>query len=232
MGHESIFDPCYRDYSETYIDQFAPIALYLDIQTWYPRLDSSQQDNQSDIKYTQQLWSITNTTNQHSNNMPRCQSKQLLMRGLRPSPQHKIHCSVCTRRCIFCDIWKLASLVFTHVPLSYRYSTTPEKLRSMSCEPSYDYGRIEKAIEGSFMNEQFKLQSIMSICTVEGAEESMGLRMAHDRCLEVIAQLLQEEEKLELALIRAPSPDLCYSRRPSHAQYHDHRRPSMVSMVA
>lgn len=164
--------------------------------------------------------------------MPRCQSKQILLRGLRPSPQQKIHCSTCRRRCIFCDIWKLASLVFTHVRLSQRYSTTPEKLRSLSSEPSYDYARTEKIIEAAFMNEQFKLQSIMSICTVEGAEESIGLRMAHDRCLETVAQLLQEEEKLELALIRAPSPDYYSGRRTSHTQYHDQRRPSMVSMVA
>lgn len=82
------------------------------------------------------------------------------------------------------------------------------------------------------MNEQFKLQSIMSICTAEGAEESMGLRMAHDRCLETVAQLLQQEETLELALIRAPSPDYSYGRRTSHTHYHDQRRPSLVSMMA
>lgn len=165
--------------------------------------------------------------------MPRCQSKQALLRGLRPSPQQKIHLSVCTRRCIFCDIWKLATLVYTHVPLSCRYSTTPEKLRQMSSEPSYDYTRIEKQISAGFTNEQFRLASIMSMSTVEGVEHSTGLRLAHDRCLQTIAQLLQDEQRLELALVRAPSPDYSYGRRQSHAHYdYEQRRPSMVSMVA
>lgn len=166
--------------------------------------------------------------------MPRCQSKQALMRGFRPSPQQKVHCSVCTRKCIFCDIWKLASLVYNHVPLSVRYSTTPEKLQRVSSEPSYNYARTEKEIEASFATARVQLSSIMMICTVEGAEQSIGLKVAYDRCLNTVAQILQKEEVLELALIRAPSPDqYSYARQSSHAQYpHDQRRPSMVSMVA
>lgn len=82
------------------------------------------------------------------------------------------------------------------------------------------------------MNEQFKLASIMSIATVDGAEESLGLRAAHDRSLQMVKDLLQLEEKLELALIRAPSPDHTQYRRQSCNHYHDTRRPSMVSMMA
>lgn len=173
--------------------------------------------------------------------MPRCQSKQALMRGLRPSPQQKIHCAVCRRVCIFCDIWKLASLVYTHVPLSCRYSTTPDQLQRLSSEPSYDYARAEKAIEAAFSTEQFRLSSIMSICTVEGAEESDGLRIAHDRCLMTVKELLYQEALLEEALIRVASPEPysphSYASRASRQQsrsqyYYEQRRPSMVSMAA
>ena len=173
--------------------------------------------------------------------MSRCQSKQALMRGLRPTPQQKIHCSVCRRRCIFCDIWKLTSLVYTHVPLSCRYSTSPQKLQRLSSEPSYNYAQAEKAIEAGFSTEQFRLSSIMSICTVEGAEECDGLRMAHDRCLMTVKELLYQEALLEEALIRAPSPEPysqhSYSSRASRQQSHneyycEERRPSMVRMAA
>lgn len=172
--------------------------------------------------------------------MPRCQSKQLLMRGLRPSPQQKFHCAVCTRRCIFCDIWKLASLVYTHISLSNRYSTTPEKLRQYSNQ-AYDYALAEKSIEAAFSNERVRLASIMSICTVEGADECEGLRMAYSNCLREVIQLLEQEQVLELALVRAPSPDFSqysYSSRSTHQQsphsqsrshyYNDHRRPGLI----
>lgn len=173
--------------------------------------------------------------------MHRCQSKQALLRGLRPCLQQKIHCAVCTRKCIFCDIWKLASLVFTHVPLSTRYSTTPEKLQRLSSEPSYDYAHAEKAIEAALNNERARLMSIMSICTVEGAEQSGGLQLAHDRCLAEVKDLLYQEAVLEEALIRAPSPDPysqhTYSSRSNRQQshshyYHNQRNPSVVGMVS
>lgn len=173
--------------------------------------------------------------------MPRCQSKQALMRGLRPSPQQKIHCAVCRRVCIFCDVWKLASLVYTHVPLSNRYSTSPENLQKLSSEPSYNYAQAEKAIEAAFSSERVRLASIMSICTVEGADESEGIWIAHDRCLTTVKELLYQEALLEEALIRAPSPEpysqYSYSSRASRQQsqnhyYHEQRRPSMVSMAA
>lgn len=173
--------------------------------------------------------------------MPRCQSKQALMRGLRPSPQQKTHCAVCSRKCIFCDIWKLAALVYTHVPLSHRYSTTPDKLQRLSSEPSYNYAQAEKAIEAAFSNERVRLSSIMSICTVEGADQSEGLWVAHARCLTTVQELLYQEALLEEALIRAPSPEPYHShsyssrsnrQQPHSHYYHEQRRPSMVSMAA
>lgn len=172
--------------------------------------------------------------------MSRCQSKQALVRGIRPSAQQKFHCSTCTRRCIFCDIWKLSSLVFTHVPLSHRYSTSPERLQRLSSEPRYNYAEAEKAIEAALNNERVRLMSIMSICTVEGAEQSEGLRLAHDRCLAEVEDLLYQEGLLEEALIRAPSPEpyspySFSSRQASRThryEYHNQRRPSLVSMAA
>lgn len=189
---------------------------------------------------TQPHYSIYQTLAIPTSTMPRCQSKQLLMRGLRPSPQQKFHCAVCTRRCIFCDIWKLASLVYTHISLSNRYSTTPEKLRQYSNQ-AYDYALAEKSIEAAFSNERVRLASIMSICTVEGADECEGLRMAYSNCLREVIQLLEQEQVLELALVRAPSPDFSqysYSSRSTHQQsphsqsrshyYNDHRRPGLI----
>lgn len=164
--------------------------------------------------------------------MPRCQSKQALLRGLRPCPQMKVHLSLCSRRCLSCDIWKLASLVYTHMSLSSRMSTTPEKLRAVSSEPSYDYAKLEKQIEAAFMREQFHLGSIMSMATFEGAGESTGLRLAYQRCLSSVSQLLELEEKLELAIIRPPTPDHTQYRRRSNAQhYYEARRPSFVSVA-
>jgi len=213
------------------------ILLLRTIQAYNTRVDPIHQ-GRSDIY----LQTYQRTTLQHNTTkMPRCQSKQALMRGLRPSPQQKIHCAVCRRMCIFCDIWKLASLVYTHVPLSCRYSTSPAKLQRLSSEPSYDYARAEKAIEAAFSTEQFRLSSIMSISTVEGAEECDGLRIAHDRCLTTVKELLYQEALLEEALIRVPSPEPysphSYSSRASRQQshnhhYHEQRRPSMVSMAA
>lgn len=110
-------------------------------------------------------------------------------------------------------------------------STTPEKLRAVSSEPSYDYAKLEKQIEAAFMKEQFQLGSIMSMATFEGADESMGLRLAYQRCLSTVSQLLELEEKLELAIIRPPTPDHTIPRRPSTQYYYDSRRPSLVSVV-
>lgn len=164
--------------------------------------------------------------------MPRCQSRIALLRGLRPSLQQKVHCSTCSRKCIFCDIWKLASLVYTHVPLSCRFSTTPEKLQRLSAEPAYDYTEAEKAIEAALDQERVRLASIMSICTVEGADLSEGLRMAHDRCLAKVENILIAEERFEEALIRAPSPDPYPSYQSHGSYYYESRRPSMVPMAA
>lgn len=164
--------------------------------------------------------------------MPRsCRSKQALLRGIHPSPHQKIQCGVCTSRCIFCDIWKLATLVTTHVPLSSRYSTTPSRLQRQSSNQCYDYERSEQMIEAQFNTQRARLASIMSICTVDGAEQSDGLRMAHDRCLGTVKDLLYQEAVLEEALIR-PAVDRSYVRRESNCgshYYNQGRRPSLVT---
>lgn len=72
--------------------------------------------------------------------------------------------------------------------------------------------------------ERSQIASIMSICTMEGAEESDGLHLAYRRCLKAVQELLYQEAILEEDLIRAPTIEYEY--------YHDQRRPSMVSMAA
>ena len=43
----------------------------------------------------------------------------------------------------------------------------------------------------------------MSIATVDGAEQSEGLRVAHERCLGEVKQLLYQEKVLEQTIVRA-----------------------------
>jgi len=170
--------------------------------------------------------------------MPRCQSKQCFMRGITPTPHQKIQCGVCTRRCIFCDIWKLATLIYTHVSLSSRYSTTPEQLQRMSSNQSHDYRRSEKTIQAKMMTERSRIASIMSICTIEGAEQTEGLHVAYRRCFKAVQELLYQEAILEDDLDRTPTLEYesfsnHTSRRQSHSHYYpEQRRPSMVSMAA
>lgn len=137
--------------------------------------------------------------------MPRqCVAKQAMRRGLRPSAQNVIR-GVCSKSCIFCDIWRLAQVIATHVPLSTRYSASV-------AHRNPDLARGEKMIEAQLQTQRARVASIMSICTVEGAEESEGLHMAYDRCLENIQDLLYQEEYIEEKFIR---PSATMSRRQS-----------------
>jgi len=182
----------------------------------------------------------------HSTTMSRtaCRSKQALLRGLRPNPSspQKIQCGVCTHHCIFCDIWKLATLVASHALSSV---PTSPKLQHRTSTPSpstydnFDCGRSQRAIEAQFQTQRAQLASIMSICTVDGAEESEGLRIAHDRCLGSVRELMKQEQMLaqRRALtspsLRSPTvPSMM--RRPSNGcgesrgYYQDERTPSMI----
>lgn len=142
-----------------------------------------------------------------------CRSKQALLRGLKPnlSSQQKTLCGVCPTRCIYCDIWKLATLVAARVPLSQRLTSSSNKLHrsssnasnsSSSSSGSYEYVRSERLIEAQFQTQRARLASLMSICTVEGAEECDGLRLAHDRCLGSVADLMEQERMLEDRMAR------------------------------
>lgn len=76
-------------------------------------------------------------------------------------------------------------------------------------------------IEAQFTTQRARLASIMSICTVEGAEESEGLRVAHDRCLSTVKQLLYQERVLEDTLVRSiQSSQRSSSRNPSDRHSH------------
>lgn len=170
------------------------------------------------LEYLSVSTSTSSTPHHHTTTMP-CRSKQALMRGLRPNAQQKIVCGVCTRRCIFCDIWKLATLVYTRTPLSHKYGTAQPRREQSSRSSSpihretYEWESSEKLIEYQFSQQRARLASIMSICTVEGAEQSEGLHVAHERCLNSVQQLLYQESVLENTLVR--SFQQSQQRRPS-----------------
>jgi hypothetical protein len=54
-----------------------------------------------------------------------------------------------------------------------------------------------KAIQAAYQAQRARLASILSICTVDGAEESEGLRLAHDRCLISVTDLMNKEKMLQ-----------------------------------
>lgn len=203
--------------------------------------------------------------------MPRpCRAKTALLKGLRPlfSTQQQIDAvrhilaSTCSTPCIYCDIWKLASLIASHVPLTVRYnlltatpthsptSSTPSSPTmspiTRTISPSTPYADIvsaSKKIEAQLQTQRSHLSSILSICTVSGAEQCEGLRMAHDRCAAAVEQLLDQEEDLEEALLEDMQEQQAlhecdygypeqygYSEGKSHA-YPQERRPSMVDVA-
>ena len=178
-----------------------------------------------------------------------CKSRQAILRGLRPNAQQKIVCGICPTRCIYCDIWKLATLIFTRVPLTNKYiSSSPKQHRSSRADSpthreTYDWACSERQIDAQFSTQRARLASIMSICTVDGAAEVEGLRMAHDRCLTTVKQLLYQERVLEDTIVRSTeqqssrhssnprrtSPG-CGSANSSY-YYFSERRPSMVGLA-
>ena len=177
-----------------------------------------------------------------------CKSRQAILRGLRPNAQQKVVCGICTSRCIYCDIWKLASLIFTRIPLSNKYINSSSKSShssrsSRSSSPThretYDWEASERMIDAQFQSERARLASIMSFCTVDGADETGGLRMAHNRCLTSVQQLLYQERVLEDTITRSAQQQY-YSndRRTSQGcattrsdYYSSERRPSRVGMA-
>ena len=167
----------------------------------------------------------------------------------------KIIASACSRTCLYCDIWRLATLIASHSPLSARYdlatgtptqspiSSAPSSpVSSPTWQSPTPYGSIIKAckrIEARFQTQRAQINSILSICTVAGADAVAGLRMAHDRCAQTIEDLLDQEEDLEEELIK-DLQDQHYNHQYSYGSYygyqttsasysHSHeRRPSLV----
>jgi len=146
------------------------------------------------------------------------------MRGLRPrfstqqqaTATQQILSAACSSKCIYCDIWRLATLVASHSPLSARYnletgtpiSTPTSSAPSSPVSPSsptpyYSIIKACKRIEAQFQTQRSRLSSILSICTVsDAADATTGLRLAHDRCSQTIEDLLDQEEDLEEELLR------------------------------
>jgi hypothetical protein len=128
---------------------------------------------------------------------PHCAARKLLLRGHKPTVQKlQIACGMCPPECIFCDIWQLACLIQSHTPLAIR-SRSHSPNRSRASSPSSDVETTLRSLEQQFQKQRTCLASILSICVVEGAEESEGLRLAHDRCLSTVTALLNQRAMLK-----------------------------------
>ncbi|KIW33478.1 uncharacterized protein PV07_00324 [Cladophialophora immunda] len=196
-----------------------------------------------------------------------CKAKTALLRGIRPlvstqqqlAATQKILSLACSEECIYCDIWKLATLIASHSPLSARYNLstgtpTSSPVSSAPSSPvasspiaqsSTPYKSIisaSKRIEAQFQTQRSQLNSILSICTVSGVDATEGLRLAHDRCATAVEDLLDQEEDLEEELLRdlqEEQYDLSYSYDTQYSYPSDsvaygytyERRPSMVHVT-
>lgn len=138
-----------------------------------------------------------------------CKAKHLLLRDIRPAPNSQSQfllrkADLCSIRCIYCDIWKLALLVSSRHSRSQNRSTPTSPCLSdfyASPPPVSDYEKALKSIESGHHLQRARLSSIISICTVEGAEESEGLRIAHDRCLGAVFELMRQERALQRQIL-------------------------------
>jgi hypothetical protein len=136
-----------------------------------------------------------------------CKYRKALLRGFRPSAQNqKVISGVCPSSCIYCDIWKLATLVYCRAPAALKSpsrqsssssSTLSRSPSSASNSSDSDDEMSIKAIQAAFQAQRARLASILSICTVEGADECDGLRLAHDRCLMSVTDLINKERMLQ-----------------------------------
>lgn len=137
-----------------------------------------------------------------------CKYRKALLRGFRPSAQNqKVIYGVCPSRCIYCDIWKLATLVYCHAPAALKSpsrqsssssSSTLSRSSSSASNSSDSEDEMSiKAIQAAFQAQRARLASILSICTVEGADECDGLRLAHDRCLMSVMDLINKDRVLQ-----------------------------------
>ncbi|KAI9878044.1 MAG: hypothetical protein M1823_007013, partial [Watsoniomyces obsoletus] len=109
-----------------------------------------------------------------------CPSRQAILRGLRPNTQQRVVCAVCPGRCIYCDIWKLATLIFTRIPLSNKSTSSPKLHRSSRADSPthrevFDWEASERLIDAQFQTQRARLASMMSFCTVDAEEAVEGL---------------------------------------------------------
>ncbi|OQU97437.1 hypothetical protein CLAIMM_03367 [Cladophialophora immunda] len=171
-----------------------------------------------------------------------CKAKTALLRGIRPlvstqqqlAATQKILSLACSEECIYCDIWKLATLIASHSPLSLATTSSSTPYKSIIS--------ASKRIEAQFQTQRSQLNSILSICTVSGVDATEGLRLAHDRCATAVEDLLDQEEDLEEELLRDLQEEqyhLSYSYDTQYSYPSDsvaygytyERRPSMVHVT-
>lgn len=145
--------------------------------------------------------------------MPRnCTAQAALRRGLRPSAHQRMTFDICSSKCIFCNIWRLATLVATHVPISNRYSASPIY---RSHGQDFEIQQIEKRIQAQLQTQRVQLAGLMSMCTFDDAINSSGFRKAYSKCYTAIQNLLCQEADLEDRFVRPSMPSTPSTRRPS-----------------
>lgn len=142
---------------------------------------------------------------------PTCEAKRLLLCDVRPIPNSPTQSllrktDLCPTRCIYCDIWKLALIVSSRQNRGSNQSTptsaSPQSPRqTYSFQPWSEYDQALKTIESGHHLQRARVSSIISICTVKGAEESEGLRIAHDRCLSAVFDLMRQERALQRQMV-------------------------------
>ena len=136
-----------------------------------------------------------------------CVAKQALrlgrlsLSGARPS-----YCGVCPERCIFCDVWKLATLILTRCSFFARRNsisnsisnghTYGETLDAPASTPLYKHSnrsKVTQTLDMQLQHQRTQIRHIISMCTIEGIEEYDGLRIACDRCSYSYQNLLRQK---------------------------------------
>lgn len=178
-----------------------PMHMYSYHRTINPTLETSLQHSMS--------YSRPSHPSKGRTYLSSCKAKRLLLRDIRPIPQSQNQnllrkSDLCSHQCIYCDIWKLALLVYSRVPHAAssspstpRTNISPQQFSRYTLSPECEHERGLKTIEAAYHQQRARLSSIISICTVEGAEESEGLRAAHDRCLAAVFELIRQERSMD-----------------------------------
>jgi len=126
-----------------------------------------------------------------------CRSRDIISRNpQRSSTNDKIQCGLCPKFCVFCEIWKLVTLLRSRVqPLNKRPTSMCSSASSSSQHwrgsasyqndyssetrksPVDDFSN-EKLLDALFMLKGPRLASMLSLCTLDEFQTEVGLHSA------------------------------------------------------